>query len=378
MHTLYRVGFQNFKADKKGRTIAMAHDSLEKKMSDISAEELKQIHELMVKARVLEERLIKMSKSGEGYFWIGAPGEEAFGVCLGLLGKVGQGIDHDFWHFHYRASPTMLAMGADIIDPLRQMRATANDPYSYGRNFVNHYAVPKWNVVPVSSCIEPQYSQAIGTAQAQRKKGCTGISIVTGGDAGTAEGDFATALVWSSRPAMPLPLLMIVTDNKWGISTSAEGLHGEEHIADRAKPFGIKNKVVDGNNVFESYAELKKAIDYVRKERKPFLLEARVSRLNGHSSASGANRVSNETDCIVEFEKELAKRKVLTTAAAKKVWEKWKDEVNATLKKVREEPFPEPSSIYDHVWADNGGDKGRDTFAEAIGIDYAKDPYKGH
>src|SRR5579885_3671994 len=38
---------------------------------------LVQIHDLMVKARVLEERLTQMYKKSDGYFWIGGPGEEA-------------------------------------------------------------------------------------------------------------------------------------------------------------------------------------------------------------------------------------------------------------------------------------------------------------
>ena len=50
-----------------------------------------EIHRLMVRARVMEERMIKMSKSGEGYFWIGGPGEEAFNTCLGLQVKKGEG-----------------------------------------------------------------------------------------------------------------------------------------------------------------------------------------------------------------------------------------------------------------------------------------------
>ena len=50
-----------------------------------------EIHRLMVRARVMEERMIKMSKSGEGYFWIGGPGEEAFNACLGLQVKKGRG-----------------------------------------------------------------------------------------------------------------------------------------------------------------------------------------------------------------------------------------------------------------------------------------------
>src|SRR5438128_9493735 len=157
------------------------------------------IYDVMLRARVLEERLITMYKQGDGFFWNGGPGEEAFNVPLGLLVDKGMGVDHDFLHLHYRSAGTLLAMGADPIDSLRQMKNTSTDPYSRGRNFAGHFSARKWNVAPVSSPIEVQYSIAPGTAMAQRAVKSKGITIVTGGDAGTAEGDFATCLVWSSR-----------------------------------------------------------------------------------------------------------------------------------------------------------------------------------
>src|SRR6201999_4090316 len=109
---------------------------------------------------------------------------------------------------------TFLAMGADPINSLRQMRNTATDPYSRGRNFAGHISIRAWNVVPVTSPIEIQFPIALGTARAQRAgTGAKGITIVQGGDAGTAEGDFATALVWSTRKGAELPMLMIVANN---------------------------------------------------------------------------------------------------------------------------------------------------------------------
>ena len=60
--------------------------------------------------------MIKMSKSGEGYFWIGGPGEEAFNTCLGLQVKKGEGPEFDFLHLHYRNSAIMIAMGMPLID----------------------------------------------------------------------------------------------------------------------------------------------------------------------------------------------------------------------------------------------------------------------
>ena len=89
-----------------------------------------EIHRIMVRSRAVEERMIKMSKSGEGYFWIGGPGEEAFNAPLGLQTKKGQGPAFDFLHLHYRNSATMIAMGMELIDGVRQMGMTSSDPFS--------------------------------------------------------------------------------------------------------------------------------------------------------------------------------------------------------------------------------------------------------
>ncbi|MGH7298461.1 MAG: thiamine pyrophosphate-dependent dehydrogenase E1 component subunit alpha [Polyangiaceae bacterium] len=310
------------------------------------------MHETMVRARCLEERLIRMNKQGDGFFWIGGPGEEAFNVPLGMLVHKGQGPAHDYLHLHYRSSATLLAMGADPVDALRQMKSTVNDPYSGGRNFCNHYSVRKWNVVPVSSPIEVQFSMAPGTAIAQKRAGGKGITIVQGGDAGTAEGDFPTCLVWSSRPGNELPLLMIVTNNLWGISTPASQQHGEKHVADRGKAFGIRTAVIDGNDPENAYREIKKAMDYVRAERRPFLMEAMVSRLYGHSSASGANFVSEEADCLPAFEKKLEERKILTRAAMDELRARTTQELLEASKRVREEPQPDGAEIWKHVFAE--------------------------
>src|SRR5690606_26510435 len=123
---------------------------------------------------------------------------------------------------------------------------------------------------------EVQYPIAIGTAIAQARGGHEGITIVQGGDAGTAEGDFASALVWAARPANPLPMLIIVTNNEYGISTPFDEQHGERHVADRGKAFGMRTMVLDGNDPEDSDLGLKDAIAYVRSERKPMVLEAKV------------------------------------------------------------------------------------------------------
>lgn len=331
---------------------ALAVAGVDSEPPPLERELLIRMHELMVKARVLEERLIRMYKQGLGYFWIGGPGEEAFNVPLGLLIKKGEGLDYDFLHFHYRQSATLLAMGEDPINPLRQMRNTAADPYSAGRNFAGHFALKRWNVVPVSSPIEVQYAMAPGTALAQKRHGGDAITIVTGGDAGTAEGDFASCLVWSTRPGNELPVLIIVANNRWGISTPASAVQGVKHIADRGKAFGMATRTIDGNDPVASYHALREAMEYVRTQRKPFLLEALVSRLYGHSSASGANFVGDEVDCIARFEERLERDGVLTRAQMDGVRSRWTEEIAELARTVRDEPLPSPDSVWDHVYAE--------------------------
>ncbi len=315
-------------------------------------EQLLRIHELMLEGRVLEERLIRMQRQGEGYFWIGGPGEEAFNTVLGLLVKKGSGLDHDYLHLHYRSSATLLAMGAPSIDALRQMHNTATDPYSRGRNFVGHFSKREWNVAPISSPIEVQYSIAIGTAIAQRRHGGTGLTIVQGGDAGTAEGDFATCLVWASRPGNELPMLIVVTNNEWGISTAARTQHGEEHIADRGKAFGMRTAVCDGNDPEAAWVAIEEAMDYVRTERKPFVLEATVSRLYGHSSSSGSNYVSEELDCLPALEEKLAQRGWRSLEESKALREELEAKMRGWYEQVLTEPKPEAKEIWDYVFAD--------------------------
>lgn len=314
----------------------------------------KKILDLMITSRCMEERMVKMSKSSDGFFWLGGVGEEAFNVPLGLLANPGHGLDYDYFHFHYRNGATMIAMGMDPKDEIRQMHNRASDPFSGGRNFCNHYARKEWNVCPTTSTIQTQMSIAPGTARAQKRHGGEGITICTFGDAGTAEGDFHIGLNWSSLPNWELPLLWICTNNRYGISTSYDEVHGQKSIADFGKGYGIEHDTVDGNDVEVAYDKLKEVMAYVRKERKPFLLEARVSRLHGHSSSSGANRVPDgtEVDPLYIWRDKLVKQKVINKNYFDETYQAETERMKQILAEVKKEDAPAPESIYDHIFAE--------------------------
>jgi 2-oxoisovalerate dehydrogenase E1 component alpha subunit len=310
-----------------------------------------QIHRLMVRTRAMEERMIKMSKSGEGYFWIGGPGEEAFNTCLGLQVKKGEGPAYDYLILHYRNSATLVAMGMDLLDGIRQMAMTATDPHSRGRNFPGHFARRAWNVLPITSVIELRHTIAPGTALMQKRHGGGGITIVTGGDAGTAEGDFASCMIWSTIPCREVPVLIVVQNNGWGISTSCGSMHAEKNIIDRGKAFGIPGEVVDGNDPIASWHAVARGMAHCRAERKPYMIEARVSRLYGHSSSSGALRVKGEPDPLELFESKLLEEGVLDREAIDRVHEEARAEVEAALETAVGEEKPTAEDVVKHTYA---------------------------
>ena len=81
------------------------------------------------------------------------------------------------------------------------------------------------------------------------------------------------------------------------------------------------------------------------------ILFENVSRLYGHSSASGANLVTAEQDCVVEFEKKLEAHGVLTRPEMDQVRTRWSEDIAAKARQVRDEPLPDGSSIWKHVYA---------------------------
>jgi 2-oxoisovalerate dehydrogenase E1 component alpha subunit len=247
----------------------------------------------------------------------------------------------------------MVAMGMPVVDGIRQMGMTISDPHSRGRNFPGHFARREWNVVPVTSVIEVQYAMAPGTALVQKRHGGDGITIVCGGEAGTAEGDFASCMIWSSRPGNELPVLMVIENNGWGISTPACSQHSEKHVIDRGQAFGIPGEVVDGNDPIASWHAVRRAMEYCRRERKPMLLEAMVSRLYGHSSSSGAHRVKNEDDCIILFEKKLLEAHLLDEETIERTHEEARAECEAALEQALSEPKPTAEDVYKDTYADS-------------------------
>ena len=275
--------------------------------------------------------------------------EEAFGVPLGLLVKKGRGIDCDFLHLHYRATPTLVGVGLPMEEAMRLIMNKATDRHTGGRNFAGHYCDPKWNVAPVTSVIGTQYSTALGTAHAQSRPGesSSAITIVTGGMPARRKGILPQP--WCGPPGRsdPCPCFLLCKTTVGASPLLIRVSTGRRILWTAERLFNMETALINGNDPVESYMVLKDKIQYVREKRRPVLLEAFVSRLYGHSSASGANYVKGEPCCIALFEDRLKKAGLLSEKEQKNTWESLKESALKTQQEIKKEQDPRPESIWD-------------------------------
>jgi 2-oxoisovalerate dehydrogenase E1 component alpha subunit len=81
------------------------------------------------------------------------------------------------------------------------------------------------------------------------------------------------------------------------------------------------------------------------------LLEAKVSRLHGHSSSSGAQRVRGEVDCLERFEQKLLEAGVLDLEALERIHTDAKAEANEAVAQAMRESRPTPADVERHTYA---------------------------
>ncbi|HVF80924.1 MAG TPA: dehydrogenase E1 component subunit alpha/beta, partial [Flavisolibacter sp.] len=157
------------------------------------------------------------------------------------------------------------------------------------------------------------------------------------GDGGTSEGDFHEAL--NTAAVWDLPVIFIIENNGYGLSTPTSEQYRCESLADRAKGYGMESVIIDGNNILSVYDTVKGVRDYCIKNQKPYLIECLTFRMRGHEEASGTKYVPKELfdawqvkDPIKNYEEWLVKIGLLNEEIVASVREERKSKIEEELK----------------------------------------------
>jgi len=308
------------------------------------------VYNKMLLSRQLDEILAQPRILGNP-FYIGSTFEEPLAI-IGMLMQVGAGLNHDVLAAYYRSLPILVGMGVEPEAFLRQAAMRASDPFSQGRQMVGHFSEPELNILPVSSCVTVQAGKGYGTALTQKMLATQPVlTVVHLGDAMCAEADFWVML--QEIALRELPVLVLISNNGAGIHTPYA--QGSAAACQSAWGVGVKIagaaypddpdllkylqsygpalplpdvkyvpspragwQIVDGSDVLSVYASAQVAFDYIRQQRKPFLLEYRTERGRHHSSSSNPSGQILEAvraqDPLQHFAEYLQAQQILTAS----------------------------------------------------------------
>ncbi|MCZ2298950.1 MAG: tungsten formylmethanofuran dehydrogenase [Chitinophagales bacterium] len=220
-------------------------------------------------------------------------GHEAIQIATGL-----QLQSQDWVSPYYRDDSLMMASGFQPYELMLQLLAKKDDPFSGGRSYYCHPSNKdgiRPSIIHQSSATGMQAIPTTGLAQGIQfieehhqtllKKGANNelpVVVCSFGDNSITEGEVSEAFQFAVLKQ--LPIIYLVQDNQWGISVTAEEARAMNAYEYAAGFKGLKRLQCDGSDFSRSYETMQDAFEYVRTERKPVLVHARVPLLGHHTS----------------------------------------------------------------------------------------------
>ncbi len=306
--------------------------------------------ETMLLIRAFEEKAAALRAAGQGPGTCTSVGQEASAV--GVM----QALDErDLILSNHRSAGHLLARGAEPKRVLAEILGKSTG-YCGGKSGSLHISVKELGVVLTSTIVGGELSLAPGVGLSKSMSGDDGIVVCFFGDGAACEGIFHESLnlaaVWN------LPILYVCENNQWQAAVHRRQTMLTDHVSEWAKPYGMQARTVDGNDVLAVACAAREAADFVRRERKPFLLETYTYRLRGHMEPDEQAYVDaaelsawRAKDPIVAFERLLRASGGLTAYEQADLRERTQRTVEEASEFALGSPYPSPGELTTHVYA---------------------------
>lgn len=302
-------------------------------------EEALALYRALVLPRVIEEKMLNLLRQGRLSKWFSGIGQEA--IAVGVTSS----LRPDDWILPmHRNLGVFTGRELDLTRLFRQLLGR-DGGFTKGRDRSFHFGDLERRIVGMISHLGANLPVADGLALAAKLRGEDRVAAAFTGDGSTSEGDFHEALnlaaVWK------LPVLFVVENNRYGLSTPVSEQYACAHLADRAVGYGIAGEVVDGNDLLAVRDATVRAAERARRGEGPTLLEFETFRMRGHEEASGTAYVPKrlfeewaKKDPILRFETTLLERGILTEAIRTEVRKEWKRIVDLLVDEAYATPDP--------------------------------------
>ena len=330
-------------------------------MNSLDKNILEKAFSTMATAKAMTELYEENFKIVSKYVHATSRGHEAIQIAVAI-----QLLPQDYAFPYYRDDAMLLGIGMRPYDLMLQLMAKRNDPFSGGRTYYCHPSLrdsDKPKIPHQSSATGMQAIPATGAAMGfwyqenigiEDKNQQAPIVVCSLGDASVTEGEVAEAFQMAALKQ--LPILYLVQDNGWDISANAKETRAQNAF-EYAKGFhGIEAISIDGANFTESYLAIQNVLETMRKERRPFLVHAKVPLLNHHTSGVRMEWYRDDLDEAKSRDPYPVLQKQLldagfTAEEISKIQQEAKKIVQADFEQAQLAEDPKPEDLFTHDFA---------------------------
>jgi len=297
------------------------------KFKGLNSDKHNEIFSALIRPRMIEKKMLKLLRQGQISKWFSGIGQEAIAVGATLA------LEQDEYIFPLHRNLGVFTTRNIPLKKLFEQWKGSSNGFTKGRDRSFHFGTLDYHIIGMISHLGSMLSVADGVSLAHKLDGKQKVSLAFSGDGGTSEGEFHEAInlaaVWD------LPVIFLIENNGYGLSTPSQDQFRCSHIADKAIGYGIDSKIIDGNNVLEVFHEVSSIAADLRKNPRPFLLECKTFRMRGHEEASGTKYVPEELmdewkkkDPILNYENYLVDNNILIDSQIQQIKEQIFEEIS--------------------------------------------------
>ena len=313
-------------------------------MSGLTKEDKLRILELMLQSRHADLREQNLNRQGKGHFHVSGMGHEALAAISIQLQP------DDYIVPYYRDRGLVLGRGMTTRELALEYFAKRKTG-SGGRMMPSHYSDADRHIWSVPTPTGSQLLPACGMAWGMKLDGKNSVVVTTVGDAATRQGDFFEAICFAKEKK--LPVLFVVEDNAYGISTPTR----------KTNPLAIKAlnsgdwQRLDGGKVADIYAAATAAVDKIRAGNGPVFFWVVMERLSSHTSSDDQKlyRTADElaacekADPIACWKEHLIAEGLLTADQFTKIDNDVKERVRQEYSQAEKAEDPSPNELLANV-----------------------------
>lgn len=223
-----------------------------------------------------------------------------------------------------------------------------------GRDGNVHFGLKELNILSFISHMGGLSVAANGVGWAMKYRKEKNAVVCFFGDGASQQGCVHEAMNYAA--VFALPVVFVINNNRWAISTPVKSQMIIENLADRAVGYGMPSSICEGNNVFEVHDHISRALDRARDGGGPSFVECKSMRMSGHGTHDMAKYVPEDEfaqwkrkDPILWAEKILKEQGLANDAYFKEVGDKIKAELDRTVAEATRAPavVPGPQELED-------------------------------